>query len=161
MKGKDLVIAQRNILKAALMLNHVTIGEMRYSNFNKLKELICDAANKISENRNVAVVISNPFDSLSILAFFDEYYPRWRDNTREWESKIPRQVMQYIFATQTKIPLTNVGRISGGHDHTTVLSSKRTVANMIETEDTEYLMIYNHAMAEIPKVKPSPKVKIA
>jgi chromosomal replication initiator protein len=47
---------------------------------------------------------------------------------------VPRQVAMFLMRTLTPMPLTEVGRLFGGRDHTTVLYACDKVKDMMETD---------------------------
>jgi hypothetical protein len=81
--------------------------------------------------------------SEELFNFFDKYYPEWQLYTREDESVIPRQVLQYFLYMQPKWSLKKIGLKTGYRDHTTVLHSCNLVRNMLGTNNPDYVVIYN------------------
>jgi chromosomal replication initiator protein len=50
-------------------------------------------------------------------------------NTRRQESVIPRQVAQSMLRQTTTLSLTEIGRLTGGRDHATILHAGRVMRN--------------------------------
>ena len=47
----------------------------------------------------------------------------------------PRMVCTYLIAELLPLPLTAIGAIMGGRDHTTIMHSKDKVIKMLETDE--------------------------
>jgi chromosomal replication initiation ATPase DnaA len=75
--------------------------------------------------------------------FFDKYYPEWQLYTREDESVIPRQVLQYFLYMQPGWTLERIGLHTGIRDHTTVIHSRNLVRNMLGISDPVFVQVYN------------------
>jgi hypothetical protein len=81
--------------------------------------------------------------SEELFNFFDKYYPEWQLYTREDESVIPRQVLQYFLYMQPGWTLERIGLHTGIRDHTTVIHSRNLVRNMLGISDPVFVQVYN------------------
>ena len=63
---------------------------------------------------------------------------------------VPRQVAMHLIRTLTGMPLTEIGKLFGGRDHTTVLYACDRVKQMIET-DPEVAQTVKHIEEELRK----------
>jgi len=55
-----------------------------------------------------------------------------------------RQMYHYLMKRNTSLTLTEIGQLTGGHDHTTVIYSIQTVANHLDTKDPDTIRLYNY-----------------
>lgn len=67
------------------------------------------------------------------------------EKTRKREVVSVRQVCHYLSTKYTKNSLASIGEYFGGKDHATVLHSKYTVLNMIDTSQFEIVDLVNKA----------------
>lgn len=54
--------------------------------------------------------------------------------TRDRNIIVPRQIAHYLGAKRSKHSLSEIGAYFGGKDHATVLHSKRTIQNLLDTD---------------------------
>lgn len=54
--------------------------------------------------------------------------------TRKREIVQARQLVQYFLERYTKLSLPEIGKLTGGFDHSTILASKKNIKNLMDTD---------------------------
>lgn len=83
---------------------------------------------KIPDSENAKIAIKTEYP-----AFVDEYLTT---KSRKREVCIPRQIFMYLMMEHTGMGSCAVAKICGGRDHSTALSAKKTIQDMIDTDKT-------------------------
>ena len=76
--------------------------------------------------------------------------------SRLTEFREPRQLIQYLLKYYTNYSFAQIGSITGGFDHATIINSKKVWSNLIETskEHRETLQIFSaEYLTEVEKLK--------
>ena len=55
-----------------------------------------------------------------------------------------RQMYHYLIKRHTSLSLKEIGDLTGGHDHTTVMYSITTIQDLLYTKDPETMKLYNY-----------------
>ena len=94
------------------------------------------AAKNITGNKNVA----NQLSEQKIINVVAEYY---KLNSSDLTGKIrtgqialARHIAMYLIRNNIDVPLTKIGAMFGGRDHTTVMNGIEKVENMLKTDDS-------------------------
>jgi hypothetical protein len=89
--------------------------------------------------------------STEVCNYFNIHPDMLQSKTRKREIVKPRQTVMYLSKNLTGYSLKEIGKQIGGKDHATVLSSCRTVKNLMETD--KYLKSQVEAIEKILKFK--------
>jgi chromosomal replication initiation ATPase DnaA len=65
------------------------------------------------------------------------------EKTRRREVVEARQIAMYAIKYRTRLSLAQIGAICGGKDHATVLHACKTVQNLLDSKNKEYLRAYS------------------
>ena len=141
---RNLEIAESIIRDSARMIEPVRLREMKYKAFCQLRNNIRNAL--MLMDSETFEPTDKPFPERELIAFFDKYYPQWRTLSRSDEARIPRQVLQYLLTVKTDLSLKAIGQLTMGKDHTTIIHSKQTVKDALETFNSAYMSVYSHAV---------------
>lgn len=71
-------------------------------------------------------------DTVSYLTGITQF--EMENKTRRREVVIARQIAMYLICKYTRLSLKSIGEMFGGRDHTTVIHSKNTVCDLLESD---------------------------
>ena len=101
------------------------------------------AAKNITGNKNVA----NQLSEQKIINVVAEYYKLTSNEltgkNRTGQIALARHIAMYLIRNNIDVPLTKIGDMFGGRDHTTVMNGILKVENMLKTDDSLKTVISN------------------
>ncbi len=110
-------------------------SEVRIKNSEITPGLIESLLQKGSETNGKQIKKSQPNDVITAVS---KYYSLGKrallGESRARPVARPRQVLMYILRMELRIPLTEVGRIVGGRDHTTVMHAVNTITHLASND---------------------------
>lgn len=133
------------------------INELKLSEFNDLlnrvylaKDILIDQFNKMYPERNPYKPQSAEYVD-EIKTIFNEYFPSFRDKTREEPHVQYRHCYCYFMRKHTTYSLKRIG-MPFAQDHTTILSAIRNVEKELEQENTKFIEIVNFVNTKLAEV---------
>lgn len=141
MNNKQLQIADTLLRRCFKEVIGTSLLEMKYKRFEEVKYNLYSALKLM----DVDVSEIKPKRRLTpdlLIEIFDNNYPEWRTMRRQRRYLIPRQMLQYFLSIKTGLVLKEIGKITGGFDHTTVIHSRNAVVNMLKTKQIEFVLIF-------------------
>ena len=104
-------------------------------------DVAIEAVENITNIKNAAVQLSEQ-KIINIVADYYNMTPTiLSGKTRTGQIALARHVAMYLIRINIDIPLTKIGKMFGGRDHTTVMNGISKVENMLKTDDTLKLVI--------------------
>lgn len=101
------------------------------------------AAKNITGNKNVI----NQLSEQKIINVVSEYYKLAPNDltgkVRTGQIALARHIAMYLIRNNIDVPLTKIGAMFGGRDHTTVMNGILKVENMLKTDDSLKTVINN------------------
>lgn len=117
--------------------------DIKLSQLDHLKTISCHIFTLLSIK--LADEIKKKDSGSNLLNFFNTNYPKWVYKSRKQDSLIPRQILQSLLLNNSNMTLKQIGAITGGYDHTTILNSNEVVKDMLKTGNENYIKIYEKA----------------
>jgi len=144
-KSIDLRDAE-NHFKACYEISKKGINEIKMSEFNDLlnrtilaKDILVSKFEQLYPERNIDKPYSTKLHE-EIKELFEEYYPSYKVDNKEYPNIIYRQCYFYLLRKHTSVTFKKMGD-ELGYDHSTVVHSKNIVLTEIELKNQSYLEV--------------------
>ncbi len=152
MNNADIMQADDLLNQINQSINGRSMLDIKYKVYEEVKIKFYNILSLLQSPAATKEMIKIDF-SKDLLNFFNVNYPEWRRKSREKESRIPRQMLQYFLSKRSILSLKTIGELTGGKDHTTVMHSKQLIKNMLDSNNQEYIKIYNEVIEFLKSVE--------
>ena len=125
-----------NIRDLEGMFNRLTFYVSGKKNIDKITlDLAIEAVENITSIKNAAAQLSEQ-KIINVVADYYNLTPSiLAGKTRTGQIALARHVAMYLIRINVDIPLTKIGKMFGGRDHTTVMNGILKVENMLKTDE--------------------------
>jgi chromosomal replication initiator protein len=119
-------------------LDGVLIRILTESQMNKIpidEELVKKVLGKtVKETKNIKNIKPEKIME-TVASYFNLKLSQLKGNKRDRSCALPRQILYFLLRSELKSPLTEIGDLLGGRDHTTVLHGVRKISALLSTDE--------------------------
>lgn len=72
----------------------------------------------------------------AVASFYNLKISQLKGSKRDRSCSLPRQILYYLLHSELKSPLTKIGELLGGRDHTTILHGVRKITECLSTDES-------------------------